>query len=236
MFYRHIRTVALMVSRFREPELHLGMRASDVMETFYEALQRSQRLNLTDLLTFGGNSYGDLKLSIITFRGGGRIDITPDALVVGLTNVPRENGHTEVAKEHLQDCENTLRNALNGVEISERLMRASMWAACEGGSSAVEAFLGEKGNAALKLDEGAYAKLKKDFTLQFSGLDTSRAARLAFILERSKADGDLFVQFEHTQIGSPTVTQTVRQQFEEAEKELESLMLHVGLELKKGDA
>jgi hypothetical protein len=115
-------------------------------------------------------------------------------------------------------------------------MRARVWAACEGGSSAVEAFLGEKGNAALKLDQGAYAMLKKDFALQFSGLDTSRAARLGLTLERSKADGDLFVQFEHTQIGSPTLTQTVRQQFEEAEKELETLMLHVGLEPKKGDA
>jgi hypothetical protein len=234
MFYRPIRTVAQMVSVFREPELHLGVQASDVMETFYKALQRSQSLNLSDLLTFGGTSYGDLKLTIITFRGGGRIDIRPDALVVDLSNVPRENA--EVAKEHLQDCEDTLRNALKDVEISERLMRARVWAACEGGSSAVEAFLGEKGNAALKLDQGAYAMLKKDFALQFSGLDTSRAARLGLTLERSKADGDLFVQFEHTQIGSPTLTQTVRQQFEEAEKELETLMLHVGLEPKKGDA
>jgi hypothetical protein len=235
MFYRPIRIVAQMVSVFREPELHLGVQASDVMETFYKALQRSQSLTLNDLLTFGGTSYGDLKLTIITFRGGGRIEITPGALFVHLSNVSREN-YTEVAKEHLQDCENTLRNALKGVEIRERLMRASVWAACEGGSSAVEAFLGEKGNAALKLDQGAYAMWKKDFTFQFSGLDTSRAARLGLILERSKTDGDLYVQFEHTQIGSPTVAQTVKQQFEDAEKELETLMLHVGLEPKKEDA
>jgi hypothetical protein len=235
MFYHPIRIVAQMVSVFREPELHLGVQASDVMETFYKALQRSQSLTLNDLLTFGGTSYGDLKLTIITFRGGGRIEITPGALFVHLSNVSREN-YTEVAKEHLQDCENTLRNALKGVEIRERLMRASVWAACEGGSSAVEAFLGEKGNAALKLDQGAYAMWKKDFTFQFSGLDTSRAARLGLILERSKTDGDLYVQFEHTQIGSPTVAQTVKQQFEDAEKELETLMLHVGLEPKKEDA
>jgi hypothetical protein len=235
MFYRPIRTVALMVSVFREPELHLGVQASDVMETFYKALQRSQSLTLNDLFTFGGTSYGDLKLTIITFRGGGRIEITPGALFVHLSNVSREN-YTEVAKEHLQDCENTLRNALKGVEIRERLMRASVWAACEGGSSAVEAFLGEKGNAALKLDQGAYAMWKKDFTFQFSGLDTSRAARLGLILEPSKTDGDLYVQFEYTQIGSPTVAQTVKQQFEHAEKELETLMLHVGLEPKKENA
>ena len=40
-------------------------------------------------------------------------------------------------------------------------MRANLWLACEGGPAAVEAFLGEKGNAALKLDQGAYAAFKK---------------------------------------------------------------------------
>jgi hypothetical protein len=175
MLYRGVRITALMVSVLREPMFQLAMQASDIMETFYKALQPFQRLSLNNLLTFGGNSYGDLRLTINTFGGGGRIDIRPDALIVELRDLHREVDYVEAAKEHLQLCEDTLRKALNGVEISERLMRASMWLTCEGGPVAVEAFLGEKGNAALKLDQGPYAALKKEFALQFNALDAPTA-------------------------------------------------------------
>lgn len=233
MLFSSVRLTVGMVSVFREPVLRLGVQASDVMETFYKAIQTPQRPSLGDLLTFGGSSYGDLKLTINTFHGGGRIDITPGALLVDLRHELRKPGHVEVAKEHLQLCEDTLRKALKDVEISERFMRASMWVACEGGAAAVEAFLGEKGNAALKLDQGAYAALKKEFTLQFNGLDASRATKVGLALQRSMGDGDLF---DHTHYGSPGVTQTVNEQFEEAGKELQALLTHVGLEPKKNDA
>jgi hypothetical protein len=236
MLYSGVRITALMVTVLREPMFQLAMQASDIMETFYKALQPSQRLSLSNLLTFGGNSYGDLKLTINTFRGGGRIDITPGALIVELSDLHRETGYVEAAKEHLQLCEDTLRKALKSVEISERLMRASMWLACEGGPVAVEAFLAEKGNAALKLDQGAYAALKKEFTLQFNGLDAPTATKIGLALQRSMGEGDLFVQFEHTHYGSPGVMQTVEEQFEEAKIKLNALMLHIGLEQKKDDA
>jgi hypothetical protein len=221
-----------MASAFREPVLRLGVQASEVMETFYKALRTTQSLNLNDLLTFGGNSYGDLKLTINTFRGSGRIDITPAALVVDLREIRLEDGHAESAKNHLQLCEDTLRTILK-VEVSERFMRANLWLACEGGPTSVETFLGERGNAALKLDQGKYATLKKEFTLQFSGLDASNATKISLALQRSMAQGDLFVQFDHTQYGSPIVAQSVMQQFEVAEKELQALMTHVGLEPRK---
>jgi hypothetical protein len=236
MFYRSIRIIIRMASIFREPVLRLGVEASDIMETFYKAIRPSQSLSLSDLLTSGGYSYGDLKLMINTFGGAGRIEITPGALSVDLNSVPPEIGQVEIAKDHLQMCEDTLRKALKGVEISERLMHASQWVACEGGSAAVEAFLGEKGNAALRLDQGAYKALKKEFTLQFNALDASKAVQLGLGLERSVREGDLFVQFNHKQYGSPGVTQTVKEQFEEAKKELDALMLHVGLEPKRDDA
>jgi hypothetical protein len=236
MLYSDVRITAVMVSVLREPVLQLAMQASNIMEAFYKSLEASQRLTLSDLLTFGGNSYADLKLTINTFGGGGRIDITPGALIIDLRNLHRETGYIEVAKEHLQLCEDTLRKALKSVEISERLMRASMWIACEGGPSAVEAFLGEKGNAALKLDQGPYAALKKEFTLQFNGLDVPKATKVGLTLQRSMGEGDLFVQFDHTHYGSPSVTQTVQEQFEAAQKELQTLMLHVGLEPRRDDA
>jgi hypothetical protein len=116
---------------------------------------------------------------------------------------------------------------------SSNWKRANLWLACDGGPAAVEAFLGEKGNAALKLDQGTYGALKKEFTLQFNGLDASRATKVGLTLQRSMGEGDLFVQFDHTQYGTMP---PVRKQFEEAERELCSLLLHVGLEPRKDDA
>jgi hypothetical protein len=228
MIYSVARIHLGMVSLFREPVFRLGVQASDIIETFYKAFQSSQRLNLNDLLTFGGNSYADLHLRINIGGGAGWIDITPSFLQVELRDHPRS------ANEQFQLCEDTLRKALKDVEISERRMRASLWLVCDGGSEAVEAFLGEKGNAALKLDQGAYAALKKEFSLRFSGLDASKAKKVGLALERSIAEGNLFLQYDHANLGSPGVTQTVNEQFDEAAKELGILMRHIGLE-PKGD-
>jgi hypothetical protein len=236
MQFTVVRVTVGMVSIFREPYLQLGVRASDVMEQFYRAIQTPNRPALGDLITTGGNSYADLKLTINTFRSGGRIDITPGALIVDLRDVIRESGHADVAKEHLQLCEETARKALEHLEISERFMRASMWLDCEGGRPAMEVFLGEKGNAALKLDKAPYGGLQKEFTLQFNGLNASTATKLGLALQPSAREGDLFVQFEHTHYGSPLVTKSAKEQFEDAEREMQALMLHVGLEPKKADA
>jgi hypothetical protein len=215
-----------MVSSFRDPVFGLGHQASEIMEAFYNALHSMERLGLKDLLTFGGNSYADLKLTINLRGGAGRIDITPGFLIVEFN--PRDLD----AKERFQLYEDTLRKALKDVVISERLMRARLWLVCEGSSQAVEAFLGEKGNAALKLDQGAYATLKKQFSFQFRGLDTLEGKRIGLTMEPSLHEGDLFLLYDHVCLGSPAVSQTVTEQFEEAEKELQTLMLQVGLEPK----
>jgi hypothetical protein len=235
MLYKSVRMTGVMVGVFCEPYLKLGLQASDVFEKFYKAIQTTQHLNLGDLQTSGGASYADLKLTINTFGGGGRIDITPGAMIVELRDVRREVGYAEVAKEHLQRCEDTLKKAIVGVELKERLMRVNLWADCDGGAQAAEAFLAEKGNAALKLDQAPYATLKKEFTLRFDGLDVPKSTKIGFLLQRSVGDGNLFVQFDHTVYGSPIVSHTVTQQFEHAETDLQSLMSHVGLEPRRED-
>jgi hypothetical protein len=230
MQFSIFRIHAALISTFREPVLQLGVRASEVTETFYKALKKSQTISLSDLLTSGGNSYADLKLTINTFLGGGRIDITPGALIVVLRDVHQKTGYAEVAKEHLQLCEDVLREALQGVEISQRLLRCTLWLDCEGGSEAVEAFLTNKGNAALKLDEGGYANWKKEFTFQLNALDVTKGIRVGLSMERSTTGGNLFVQFDHTFYGNPKVTQDVSHQFSKAELELANLMRHIGLQ------
>jgi hypothetical protein len=228
-----------MLSGFREPDLRLGVKASDVMQAFYRAFQAFQvaQKNLGDFLTFGGNSYGELKLRINNpFPGADRIDITPGALLVELSPMPGLRTGWQGIKDQLQLCEDTLGATLNDVEISERVLRTNMWVACEGGSAAVEAFLRERGNAALKLDQGPYASWQKEFTFQFSGLNASKATRVGLTLQRAAAGlGDLFVQFDHTYYGSPDVAKRAIEQVEEAESELETLIQHLGLKLEKGN-
>src|SRR5262249_40312617 len=92
MLYSVVRLTAVMHTAFREPLFQLATQASDILETFYRALQPSQQLKLSDLLTFGGNSYGDLRLRINTFRGGGGINVTPSALIVELNDLQGETG------------------------------------------------------------------------------------------------------------------------------------------------
>ena len=234
MQFTSVRNIVRMVSSYREPYLQLGVRASDVMEHFYRAIQTPDRIQLKDLITSGGSSYADLKLTINTFRGAGQIEITPAALFVELKDMIRKTGHADVVKDHLQLCEDTAHKALAGLDVAERLMRASIWLACEGGRPATEAFLAEKGNAALKLDLGIYGNMKKEFAVQFNGLDAGKATKIGLVMELSSpGDADLFVQFDHTRYGSPAVTATAKEQFEGAEKDLKALLHHVGLEPKK---
>jgi hypothetical protein len=238
MLCNPVRLNLLMLSGFREPDLRLGVKASDVMQAFYRAFQAFQvtQKNLGDFLTFGGNSYGELKLRINNpFPGANRIDITPGALLVELNPMQGQRTGWQGIKDQLQLCEDTLGAALNDVEISERVLRANMWAACEGGSAAVDAFLRERGNAALKLDQGPYADWQKEFTFQFVGLNASKATRVGLMLQRSTVVGDLFVQFDHTYYGSPGGAKRVKEQVEEAESELETMTQHIGLKLEKGN-
>jgi hypothetical protein len=237
MQYTGVRTAIGMISIFREPCLRLGLQVNDVMEHFYRVIQTPQHLSLSDLITSGGSTYADLRLTINTFGGGGRIEITPGTLTVDLRDdAIRQAGHLEGVKEHLQLCEETALKALNRPEISERSLRAKRWLECEGGQPAMEAFLAEKGNAALKLNQAPYGSLKKRFALHFDGLDPSKATRIGLLMQRSAGEGDLFVQFEHTYYGSPVVTKSPKEQFEEADTEFRALMLHMGLESKKDDA
>ncbi|MBU1213017.1 MAG: hypothetical protein KJ587_17370 [Alphaproteobacteria bacterium] len=238
MKFTFIRIDIGMVSVYREPYLQLGVRASDVMEQFYRALQGPDRIPLRDLITSGGSSYAELKLTINTFGGAGRIDITPGALIVELKDMIREaRPATDVVKEHLLLCEETAHKALTSLNVTERILRAGVWLACEGGRPATEAFLAEKGNAALQLDHGIYGNLKKEFTVRFHGLDVDKATKIGLALEVSSLEGaDLFAEFDHTRYGSPSVTSSPKEQFQEAEKELMALLHHVGLEPEKIDA
>jgi hypothetical protein len=226
--YSVVNFTGAMASGFRDPAFRLGFQASDVLEAFYRALEPTQRLALSDLLTFGGNTYGDLKLAINTFGGAGRIEITAKALIVELRNLGQLD--IDFAKHHLHLCEDTLKSTLEKVISNERQLRANLWLALVGGADQAEELLARMGNSAFKLSEGRYASLTTEFTLQFSGLRTESATKVGVLLEKSRAEGDLFIQFDHTCYGTPNVTLSVLDQFADAESELEAILVHLGLD------
>ena len=53
MLYDGVRLTILMASAFREPVLRLGVQASDVMETFYKAIQNLNAPALVTCLRLG---------------------------------------------------------------------------------------------------------------------------------------------------------------------------------------
>jgi hypothetical protein len=228
MRYNVVNFTGAMASAFRDPAFQLGTNASDVMEAFYHALEPTQRLAPSDLITFGGNTYGDLKLAINTFGGGGRIEITAKALIVELRQIGPLD--IEFAKQHLQLCEDTLKSSIKKTKIGERLLRANLWLGLTGGAKEAEEFLARIGDSAFDLGKGRYANLTKEFILQFSALDTEGASKIAVLMERSRAEGDLYMQFDYTCYGVPDITRSVFDQFAEAESELEAVLAHLGLD------
>lgn len=225
------RLIVGMVCNFREPVLKLGLLATSVFENFYRRIGQTQKLNMTDLQSFGGTSYADLKLSIRTFGGEGRVDVTPTALIVEVNDVVRTRESVNAIKEHLQVCEASLQSAIPDVQLAERLLRTNLWLDSDGGADSVNKFMAARGNAALKLDQGPYAALKKDYTLQFEGLDLEKATRIGLTMQRSYVDvGDLYLQFDHSITGSPELQQSSDDHIVKAEEELKALLDHLGLE------
>ena len=198
-----------MLSAFSRPFLKLGVKAVDIMEAYYSVLQTPRPPTMSELLTAGGNSYADLKLTAVTFGGQGRVDVTPTALVVDIRDASRTVGGAQQAKEHFALCESTLASAMEGVEFSERVLRAQVFLTCEGGAKAVEQFIAEKGEGAFKLTPSPVTEWTKQYSLEFRAVDPSTSSRLQLKVEPAVALRDLFVEFTHTAIGSPIVALSV---------------------------
>jgi hypothetical protein len=216
-----------MASAYQKPAFRLGVKSIELIAAYYDALSESQNLSPADLSVSGGTLYSDLKVGVNTFDGQGRIEITAGALVVDLTRLNLND--VVLLRDHLQLCEDTMKQVLDDVQLSERTMRANVWVSLEGGSNAASEFLSRRGNAAFSLNDSKYAHKDTEFMLQFRSLDLDSTSVFSFFIERSRAEGDLYIQFDHSLRGAPVAARRASDQVDDAREELGIILRHLGL-------
>jgi len=242
MRFKIVRLNLLVGIQLLEPYLLLPKRLPEVFDAFYKALSPRHRISLTDMQSIGGNSFGDLKLTINVFNGNGRIDITPTGLITDLRDLVSTDEDLKAIRDYLASCELSLVAALRTdemalAEILQRDIRANAWIECEEGKEAAEAWLVERGNLALKLAKGAFTDLKREYTLQVHLIDDKGTRRLGVGIQRSQLDiGHLFLACEHQLHRKDDTLGPMDAHFDRAYTELEDLLRQLGLEPARTDA
>src|SRR5262245_4833454 len=66
---------------YREPYLQLPGKAAEVLEGYYKALHPRYRIDLKDLQSLGGTSFGDLKFVISALAGRAKVEVTPAVMI-----------------------------------------------------------------------------------------------------------------------------------------------------------
>lgn len=242
MRFKIARLNLLVGIQLLEPYLLLPTRLAEVFDIFYKALSPRHPISLTDMQSIGGNSFGDLKLTINVFGGNGRIDITPTGLITDLRNLVQSDEDLKAIRDYLVTCEQSLIAALRTSEkafagILQRDIRANAWIECEEGKEAAEAWLIERGNLALKLPKGAFADLKREYTLQIHLIDDKGTRRLGVGIQRSQLEiGHLFLACEHQLHRKDDALGPMDAHFDRAYAELEDLLRQLGLEPARDNA
>ena len=243
MRFKIVRLNLLVGIQLLEPYLLLPTKLAEVFDTFYKALSPRHRISLTDMQSIGGNSFGDLKLTINVFSGNGRIDITPTGLITDLRNLVQTDEDLKVIRDYLVTCEHSLITALRKDEkplgeILQRDVRANVWIECEKGRDAAEAWLIERGSAALTIANDAFGGLKREYTLQIHLVDEKGTRRLGVGIQKSLlADvGHLFLACEHQLHRKDEALGPMDAHFDRAYAELEDLLRQLGLEPARDNA
>ena len=217
------------VTGYREPYLQLPGKAAEVLEGYYKALHPRYRIDLKDLQSLGGTSFGDLKVVISALGGRARVEVTPAVMITEYRDVD----DLAAIRDFLVVAESTLQAKLPGVLLQQRAIRAAGWLKIDEGSPAVERMLQERGDAAFKLQDGTFKDWTRNYTLEV-GLDDQKGKRLSMLLERSNVPehGELFARCDYAQADLGEGLSSAEEAFDGAFKYFELLLKHADLEPK----
>ena len=241
MRFKIVRLNLLVGVQLVEPYLLLPKRLPEVFEAFHKALSPRHRMLLTDMQSVGGNSFGDLKLTINVFNGNGRIEITPSGLITDLRDLVRTDEDMKAIRDYLVTCEHALIAAIRAdektpVDLLQRDFRANLWIECEEGKEAAEAWLLDRGKEALQLRADAYPEMRREFTLQVHLVDEKGRGRIGLGIQRSQVEiGHLYVACEHQLHRKEEALGPMDANFDRAYADLEGLLRAVGLEPARDD-
>jgi hypothetical protein len=236
MRFRIVRVNLLVGVQLLEPYLLLAKRLPDVFDAFYKALSPRHRIFLTDMQSVGGNSFGDLKLTINVFNGHGRIEVTPTGLITDLRNLVQTDEDLKVIRDYLVTCEQALVASIGtdekaSTELQQRDFRANLWIDCEEGREAAEAWLRTRGEKALELQTATYPDMLPEFTLQIHLQDKNGRVRMGVGIQRSQVEiGHLYLACEHQLYRKDAALGPMDANFDRAYADLEGLLRSLGLE------
>jgi hypothetical protein len=233
MHYTFVRMRVTYRADFREPYLQLPGKAVDVLDGYFKALHPRYTIDLKDLQSSGGTSFGDVKVAVNALAGRARVELTPAAMVVDFQNVTREPDDAATVRDFMVIAEGTLGAKLPGVVIQQRVIRAAAWLKLEEGGEAAERFLRERGDAALKLNEGRYKDWSSQYTLE-AELNDQKGKRLVVLFQRSgyPDESDLFVRGDYVVTDRGEGLKPFNEEFDGAFDEFGELLKHVGLKMK----
>lgn len=241
MRFKIMRLNLLVGIQLAEPYLLLPKVTPEVFDKFYKALSPRHRMLLTDMQSTGGNTFGDVKLTINVYNGNGKIEITPSGLVTDLRNLIQTEEDLKAVKDYLVTCEQTLVAAVRQsenvpVDIVQRDIRANVWIECEEGQEAAAKWLEVRGNKGLQLAADAYPGMRREYTLQVHLMDENGTSRLGVGIQRSQVDvGHLYLACEQQSYRKVEPLGPIDAQFDRAYGDLEGLMRNLGLEPARDD-
>jgi hypothetical protein len=242
MRFRITRVNFLVGVQLLKPYLLLPKRLPEVFDAFFEALSPRHRVLLTDMQSVGGNSFGDLKLTINVFNGSGRIEITPSGFVTDLRDLVHTDDDLKVIRDYLVTCEQALITGIGtdekeSTELLQRDIRAYLWIESEDGKEAAEAWLRNRGEKALALKADTYPDMNAEFTLQVHLQSRNGNVRMGVGIQRSLGPvGHLYLACEHQSHRKEEALAPMDKNFDKAYADLEGLLRSVGLEPARDDA
>jgi hypothetical protein len=242
MRFKIVRLNLLVGIQLAEPYFQLPMKLPEVAEKFYKALSPRHRMWLTDMQSAGGNTFGDVKLTINVDNGKGKIEITPSGLITDLRDLVQTEEDLKAVRDYLVTCEQTLVAAVRpsenaAVEVVQRDIRTHVWIECEGGTEVASRWLAERGNAGLRLAADAYPGMRRDYTLQVHVTDEKGSWRLGVGIQSSQVGiGHLYLVCEQQSYRKEEPLRPIDAQFDQAYSDIEGLLRQLGLEPARDNA
>lgn len=231
MRYKIIRMHVRSNVAFREPCFELPSKAVEVLAGFYKALHPRYMVDLRDLQTSGGTSFGDVKLTVAALGGRARVELTPTVMVTDLQNLGAGNDDLALLRDYLTIAEEQLGSILPAVALQQRLIRAVAWLKIDEGKAEALRVLKERGDAALGLSGERYRDWSSSYSLSVN-LTDRRGKELNLLLEQSgyPEESDLFARGDYVVTDRGEGLASVGGELERAFSEFEEFLNHIGLE------
>jgi len=231
MHYKIIRMDVRSIVAFREPSFDLPTKAVEVLAGFYKALHPRYAIELKDLQTSGGTSFGDVKLTVAALGGRARVELTPMVMTSDLQNLEGNSEYQNLLCDFMSIAEERLKSSLSSVVLQQRFIRAVAWLKIDEGKEDALRLLKERGDAALELEGGQYKDWSRSYSLGVNLAD-GKGRELNVLLEPSGYPdvSDLFARGDYIITDRGEGLREVSDELESAFAEFEGFLKHIGLE------